>query len=124
MNIHQRAADSGLTMRNTRTTSLPIACTLSAGDYHDRLTWIATLNRELLRSHQQKDLELELVYELDAAARVRALVQQEQACCAFLHFTITEATDTLTLRIEVPAEAGDHAAEIFAPFLEGAAERR
>lgn len=100
-------------------TSLPIACTLSSADLADRTAEIAALNGSSLRSHRRKGLELELVYERDAAERVRELVRREQSCCAFLRFAIAESSNAITLRIEAPAEAREGVDALFAPFLEG-----
>lgn len=34
----------------------PLACTLSLGDYRNRLTWIAELSAQNLRSYKREDL--------------------------------------------------------------------
>jgi hypothetical protein len=89
------------------TTSLPIACTLDAGDFSERVRWIAALNRDVLRAHARHDLVLELRYDPAAADRVRELVRREQRCCAFLAFAVEETTDAVVLRITAPPEARD-----------------
>lgn len=98
----------------------PIACTLGAGEYADRLEWIATLNRSALRFHRQDGLALRLDYAPAAAAQVRELVAQEQECCAFLAFHVKERPDALALTITAPAAAADALDALFAPFLAGA----
>lgn len=102
------------------TTLPPIACTLTSGDYADRLTWIAKLNRESLRSYHLEDLTLELVYDPMVGSQVRDLVEREEKCCAFLHFTVNETADAIHMRIEAPPDARYSARALFMPFLEGA----
>jgi hypothetical protein len=101
-------------------TTPPIACTLTPDAYADRVRWIADLNRAFLRSHEQHDRTLDLVYAPDAAQLVHALVQREQLCCAFLRFTVHQSVDAVRLRVEAPAAAGDGVDLLFAPFLESA----
>ena len=50
---------------------IPIACTLSASDYRQRLAEIAALSRDALRRVEQRGLTLDLRYAPEAAARVR-----------------------------------------------------
>jgi hypothetical protein len=52
---------------------LPIACTLQAGSYQERLEWIAALARDGLRDVSRDDLRLELRFTPDVAARVREM---------------------------------------------------
>lgn len=70
----------------TKSQDRPIACTLTGGDFRDRLAWIAELTREALRSNEQNDLVLHLQYEVEAAERVREMVRKEMECCPFLTF--------------------------------------
>jgi hypothetical protein len=98
-------------------TSIPIACTLTSGDYATRLAWIAELNRTALRSHDRRGLALHLVYAQEAADRVRELVQREQQCCAFLQFAVRDAAGAIQLTIEAPEEARGALDAVFAPFL-------
>jgi hypothetical protein len=100
--------------------SAPIACTLGAGEYADRLAWIAELNRAALRSHRRDGLALVLDYAPDAAPRVRELVAREQACCAFLGFRVEETPAAVRLTVAAPAGAGEALDAIFGPFLTGA----
>ncbi len=99
--------------------SAPIACTLGAGEYADRLAWIAELNRSALRSQHQAGRALVLDYASDAASRVRELVARERACCAFLAFRVEETPHAVRLTITAPAEAGEGLDAVFAPFLAG-----
>ena len=100
--------------------SAPVACTLGAGEYADRLAWIAELNRTALRSQRQDGLVLVLDYATAAASRVRELVAREQACCAFLAFRSEETPHAVRLTVTAPAEAGEALGVVFAPFLAGA----
>jgi hypothetical protein len=102
----------------------PIACTLAGHDYHERLTWIAQLNRDGLRSYRRDVMTLELVYAAAVRDRVHQLVRQEAACCAFLGFAVDESTDHVRVTITVPERAGGLADDLFAPFLpSGSAEK-
>ena len=96
---------------------LPIACTLSAGDYKTRLAWIADLNAAALLAHQRDGLRLELTYAGKARNCVREMVRREQACCAFLDFEIHEAWGGIRLTITAPERARGAADGLFAPFF-------
>ena len=95
----------------------PIACCLSDGDYQRRIAWIADLTREALQTHERDDLMLRLVYAPEAAAKVRALVEQERICCAFLTFEVHEHSDAMYVTITAPEDARRAADTLFAPFL-------
>jgi hypothetical protein len=95
----------------------PIACTLQGSWYHERLTWIADLARDGLRTHTRQDLTLELRYALDVAVRVRDMVRKEQECCAFLAFELTETGEDVRLTITAPERARDVATELFDAFI-------
>lgn len=101
----------------------PIACTLGGNDYHDRLAWIAQLNRDGLRSHRRDMMTLELHYAAAVRDRIHQLVRQEAECCAFLGFAIDESADQVSVTITVPERAGEIADDLLAPFLpSGSAE--
>jgi hypothetical protein len=103
------------------TAETPIACTLGAGDYRARMAWIETLNRTSLRRHERDDLTLRLFYDSAARTDVEALVEQEQACCAFLEFQLSEAEGVVALVVSAPERARDAAEAIFAEFMTSAA---
>jgi hypothetical protein len=94
----------------------PIACTLSPGEYANRLTWINQLVDDALLACERRDLELTLRYAAEAAARVRELVRREQACCAFLEFELHEAPEEIALTIRAPEETRLAANMIFALY--------
>ena len=102
------------------TPPVPIACTLGAGDFADRVSWIAELNRSALRAHRRDGLALTLDYAPEAASRVHDLVARERACCAFLAFRVDAAAERVRLTVEAPAETRDALDQLFAPFLAGA----
>jgi hypothetical protein len=86
---------------------IPIACTLSAADYRARLAEIAALARDALRHVERRSLTLDLRYAPEAAARVRQLVEQERACCAFLQFDLRESAHEVRLLVTAPPAAAD-----------------
>jgi hypothetical protein len=106
-------------MKTTLAESPPIACTLAAGHFKDRMAWIADLNRDALRSHRRDDLRLELSYALEAASRVRELAHREQECCAFLIFEVHEDAEKVRLTIDAPEDARDAADILFEQFQPG-----
>jgi len=77
----------------------PIACTLTPGDFRDRIGWIADLNRTALLSYRRHGLALELTYRIEALDRVRDLVRREQECCSFLRFVVREEPDVVCLTL-------------------------
>jgi len=94
----------------------PIACTLTGGDFNERIAWIADLNRTALRSHRRRDLELTLSYDPAVIGQLRELVAKEQACCAFLAFDLVERPDAIELTITAPEEARAAAETVFEQF--------
>ncbi|MCW3847904.1 hypothetical protein OF829_11695 [Sphingomonas sp. LB-2] len=94
----------------------PIACTLDGGSFKTRMAWIADLNARVLKAVRRNDLRLELDYAPSALADVRLMVAQEQECCAFLNFELTEGEDVATLAITAPETARDAAEALFGPF--------
>lgn len=97
----------------------PIACTLGAGAYRERLAWLAELNQSALRHVLREGTQLILCYDLQAAGDVREMVRREQECCAFLDFTLVENERELTLAITAPEAAREALDTVFDPFLTG-----
>jgi hypothetical protein len=95
----------------------PIACTLSPDDFRKRMAWIAELNRTALRHHRRDGRRLVLTYAPGAADRVREMARREQACCAFLTFTLREDESEVRLTMEAPREAGESVSVLFEPFI-------
>jgi len=93
-------------MVSAATTPQPtIACTLSAGDYRERLKEIRGIARDALKSYDKKGLVLTLRYDASAADRVIKMVRREQECCAFLNFAVREDTRQIVVSVSAPAEA-------------------
>ena len=101
----------------------PIACTLAPAAFKDRLAWISALNRDALRRHERRDLRLHLRYAPEARDRVREMVRNEQACCAFLSFDLREQPGEISLTITAPEAARESVDLLFEPFLAGASEQ-
>ena len=94
----------------------PIICTLDGGSFKDRMVWIADLNARALKKARRKDLRLELQYAPSSIGDVRQMIAQEQDCCSFLSFNLTEQRRSLKLVITAPEAARDVAETVFAPF--------
>lgn len=106
------------------TTLAPVACTLGASDFAERIASIEALNRRSLVRQERDDLVLRLVYEPGARAAVEALVAQERACCAFLDFDLAETRDGLRLTITAPERARTGAEAMFDEFAGAPAPAR
>jgi hypothetical protein len=100
----------------TTSPKIPIACTLTGGNFRDRLAWIAELARESLKGYEQRDLVLELRYDLGAAEHVREMVRKEKECCAFLTFDVRQDARAVHLTITAPEEARGAAGMLFGQF--------
>jgi hypothetical protein len=78
------------------------------------------LTRDALRSHERRDLVLDLRYAPEAAERVREMVRNEQACCSFLAFDLREQPDEIQLVITAPEAAREAADMLFEHFVAAA----
>jgi hypothetical protein len=101
----------------TSTEPPPIACTLGAGDFKDRVEWIRELSAKSLRGHHRDGLMLDLAYDRCAVADVHEFVRREQACCGFLRFEVREGADAVHSTITAPLEAESVADDLFAHFV-------
>jgi hypothetical protein len=97
----------------------PIACTLDAGAYQERLAWVARINRSALRSIRREGARLILTYDPQASTSVREMIRLERKCCAFLRFKLHEDEDALTLVVVAPKETRGSLDSLFEPFLTG-----
>ena len=95
----------------------PVACTLSAGAYKDRLAQIAALARDALRSYESNALTLTLRYDAAVAERVRQMVRREQECCAFLRFVVREEAEEIVVTVSGTEEARIAAETMFEQFV-------
>ena len=87
------------------TDPIRIACTLTGERFMERIASIHELARDALQRFERRDLVLTLSYHIAAAARVRAIVRQEQECCSFLTFAMHEDAGALHVTITAPEEA-------------------
>jgi hypothetical protein len=94
----------------------PIACTLHPDEFAGRLDdFRREVFDQLVALERPQPTRLRLILSADASPEaVRELLVREQACCAFLGFTITSGEGRLVADLEVPAEAG--------PVLDGLVE--
>lgn len=107
----------------TTSTTPPIACTLTPGEFKDRLAWIAGLTHDALLSHERRDLVLDLRFASEAMDRVREFVRREQGCCGFLTFDLREAAGEIQLTISAPEDARLAADALFEEFVPRTAAR-
>lgn len=94
----------------------PIACSLSAADYEERVKGIRELSARYLVWASRDDLTLHLIYDTAAESDVRRLVDSERACCAFLSFSVSSQSDGVHLTIVAPEDARDAADPLFDHF--------
>jgi hypothetical protein len=98
----------------------PIACTLSAGDYKERLAEIAKLARDALWSYKRDGLILRLRYDAVFADRVKEMVRREQDCCAFLTFELREQGREILVTVSASEKARVAAEVMFDQFITSA----
>jgi hypothetical protein len=103
-------------MGSEKASEAPIACTLDAGDFKQRLASIAELNRDALRSHERDGLVMHLRYDAKFADRVNEMVRRETQCCAFLRFDTRQEGDEVLLTITSPEEARVASETLFEQF--------
>lgn len=108
-------------METSPSTEAPIACTLDAGEFNDRLAWIAEPNRAALLDARREGPRLVVTYRPDHAERVREMVRRERQCCGFLDFDLREDRGGVRLVIKAPKGAVDALDAIFQPFTSGSA---
>lgn len=88
----------------------PIACSLHPNDFAGRLDdFRHGVFAHLRGMRRPEPSRLRLILAADAGVeRVRDLLVREQACCAFLTFTVTSDSDggRILADLEVPPEAG------------------
>ena len=106
-------------MEMVTSTDTPIACTLEAGDFKERVGWIAKLNQAALLDARRDGAQLVLTYRPDHADDVREMVRREQQCCAFLGFDLSVDQQSVKLTITAQKGAVDVLDAIFDPFLGG-----
>jgi hypothetical protein len=94
----------------------PIACTLTAADYADRIEATADLARRALRSREPILHGARLIFDNggDTERELREVIAAEARCCAFLRMDLRPTADALVLDVTGPAEAEPIIAELFA----------
>jgi hypothetical protein len=85
----------------------PIACSLNADDYRQRLDAVRELGAAALLSVSDRSDGAELTFRNTTRVReeLTAIVQAENACCPFLDLSIGSDEDELSLTITAPREA-------------------
>lgn len=88
-------------------TELPVACTLDAEEYPQRLARMASLGERALLAADDGGRVATLRFRPDSEthAELRAIVAAEAQCCAFLKMDISLAGEELVLAIEAPEGA-------------------
>jgi hypothetical protein len=95
---------------------IPIACTLDARSFQERIGAIKVLFGRALRASRRDGTRLHLTFDAAARAEVEDLVRQEKTCCAFLDFKLEDGKQGIELTITAPPGAKG-ADALLAPFL-------
>jgi hypothetical protein len=96
----------------------PIACSLSATELPIRRAQTAALGRDALTYSSVHGTQAQLRFAAGPGVRERvdAFVAAEGACCAFLTMRVSDAPDTVVLRIDAPDGAELVLGELVASF--------
>lgn len=97
----------------TAPASVPVACSLSAGDLDDRVGQWRAVAEGATRSDIPGGVRLTLPVE--RAGAVAALAADEQACCPFLDFRLHLDGTSLHVEVRAPAEAAGLLDDLFPP---------
>jgi hypothetical protein len=94
---------------------IPIACSLDAGAMGDRFEeWQTLLARSSARKPTDAGYRLTFPRDSGLAGALADLAAREIECCPFFTFAIRFTNDALTLDVEVPPEARELVASLFA----------
>ena len=95
--------------------NLPIACTLSPGDYAARAGELAAIGARALRARRRTAEGERLVFAdgVETERELRAAIALEARCCAFLDMDLRRTDDGLVLDIRGPEDARAVIAELF-----------
>jgi len=95
---------------------VPIACTLTAGQYQNRTAELAALAARALRTREQTAVGERLVFDdtPEIERELRAVLAAESSCCAFLRMELTRSADGLVLDVAGTEDARPIIAELFA----------
>jgi hypothetical protein len=94
----------------------PIACSLGAGDYEERLRRLGDLSANTLVSRQPIPGGERLLFidTSDTEEALRAAIDAEASCCSFLTMTLERKRTGLVLDVTGPELARPIIAELFA----------
>ena len=97
---------------------VPIACSLEAGDYRERLDEIRAISRQGLISAERPGDVARLVFadEPRTRSRLLAVVAAEASCCPFLDLAMDSTPEGISLTIAGPPEAIPIVADLAASF--------
>ncbi len=97
---------------------LPVACTLGASDGPARLQRWQHLHQIAALTAQLTNGELEVRYQPgpEVLAELQRLVAEEQVCCAFVSWAVTEDSGQPVLRVTAPAGSPQDIEPIAAMF--------
>jgi hypothetical protein len=97
---------------------LPIACSLSAGEFPARMAQMAALGRSALADARVDHTHARLRFTAGAGVRdrVERFAADERRCCPFLRFQVRAAPGEVLLLIDAPADAEPVVAELVAAF--------
>jgi hypothetical protein len=95
---------------------VPVACTLIPNEYRRRTDDLAALAARGLRSREQTAHGERLTFEEreETERELRAVIEAEASCCAFLRMDLQRGDDGLVLEIAGPQDARPIIAELFA----------
>ena len=95
----------------------PIACTLTPYDAARRVEQLATLGGRALRDREPIAGGERLTFDADEATEreLRAAIEAESRCCAFLEMRLRRAPDALVLEVTGPEPAQPIIQQLFAP---------
>ncbi len=99
----------------------PIACSLGASDFQQRLSEIAEVGAASLIGREEEGGRHILRFRFDPTTRHRLaqIVAAEAECCSFLDLALTEHDGELILTLAAPAEAQPVVDELAVAFAEG-----
>jgi hypothetical protein len=91
----------------TSDNQMAIACSLSPGDYAQRLRDFRPLFASSLRASRREPTRLHLTLDPSTAREeeVRDLLRREQECCPFFNFSVEATAAELRIQAEVPEGA-------------------
>ena len=96
--------------------SPPIACSLSAADYRERLDEIAEVGSLIDVEERPHESVLRFQNSPSALDRLREIVSKEAACCAFLSLALRASDSEVVLTVRGPAGARPVVSDLIRSF--------